>query len=281
MAEAALAHFIGCGQFPGLFNEHTEAGRQWAEERQALKALLSAEEFRSARGSILNAHYTAPQIVNAMWDIARRLGFRRGRVLEPSVGSGNFFALMPRDIRKHSPIVGIGLDKTTGQIAQLLYPNADIQIKGFEEYAVSDDFFDLVISNFPFGDYGIADSAAYMSPLQARGKDVDARTDVFSLGAVIYEMLSGRAPFGGETAADIIGALIHKEPQPLSTLLPNTPAELQHIVSKALRKDRDERYQTVKSLLVDLKTLKQELDFSAKLERSVSPDSKGAGFLCT
>jgi serine/threonine protein kinase/tetratricopeptide (TPR) repeat protein len=119
-------------------------------------------------------------------------------------------------------------------------------------------------------------TAAYMSPEQARGKDVDARTDIFSLGAVIYEMLSGRAPFAGETAADIIGALIHKEPQPLSTLVPNIPAELQHIVSKALRKDRDERYQTVKSLLVDLKTLKQELDFSAKLERSVSPDSKDA-----
>jgi serine/threonine protein kinase/Tfp pilus assembly protein PilF len=119
-------------------------------------------------------------------------------------------------------------------------------------------------------------TAAYMSPEQARGKDVDARTDIFSLGAVIYEMLSGRAPFAGETAADIIGALIHKEPQPLSTLAPNIPAELQHIVSKALRKDRDERYQTVKSLLVDLKTLKQELDFSARLERSVSPESKDA-----
>ncbi|MDQ3666610.1 MAG: protein kinase [Acidobacteriota bacterium] len=119
-------------------------------------------------------------------------------------------------------------------------------------------------------------TAAYMSPEQARGKDVDARTDIFSLGAVIYEMLSGHAPFAGETAADIIGALIHKEPQPLSTLVPHIPAELQHIVSKALRKDRDERYQTVKSLLVDLKTLKQELDFSAKLERSVSPDSKAA-----
>jgi eukaryotic-like serine/threonine-protein kinase len=119
-------------------------------------------------------------------------------------------------------------------------------------------------------------TAAYMSPEQARGKDVDARTDIFSLGAVVYEMISGRAPFAGETGADIIGALIHKEPQPLSTLVSNTPAELQHIVGKALRKDRDERYQTVKSLLVDFKTLKQELDFSAKLERSSSPDSKDA-----
>jgi serine/threonine-protein kinase len=119
-------------------------------------------------------------------------------------------------------------------------------------------------------------TAAYMSPEQARGKGVDARTDIFSLGAVIYEMLSGRAPFAGETAADIIGALIHKEPQPLSNLVSNMPAELQHIVSKALRKDPDERYQTVKSLLVDLKTFKQELDFSAKLERSVSPESKEA-----
>jgi serine/threonine-protein kinase len=117
-------------------------------------------------------------------------------------------------------------------------------------------------------------TAAYMSPEQARGKDVDARTDIFSLGAVIYEMLSGRAPFEGETAADIIGALIHKEPQLLSILVPNIPAELQHIVSKALRKDRDERYQTVKSLLIDLKMLRQELDFAAKLERSVSPVSK-------
>src|SRR5258705_8457711 len=118
-------------------------------------------------------------------------------------------------------------------------------------------------------------TAAYMSPEQARGKDVDARTDIFSYGAVIYEMVSGRAPFGGETAADIISALLHKEPQLLSTLVPDIPAELQHIISKALRKDRDERYQTVKSLLTDLKTLRNELDFAANLERNVSLDNKG------
>jgi serine/threonine protein kinase len=117
---------------------------------------------------------------------------------------------------------------------------------------------------------------SYMSPEQARGTDTDARTDIFSLGVVLYEMLAGRAPFAGETAADIISVLLQREPPPLSTLAHDVPAELQHIVSKALRKDRDERYQTAKSLLVDLKTLQQELDFAAKLQRSAAPDSKEA-----
>ena len=106
----------------------------------------------------------------------------------------------------------------------------------------------------------------YMSPEQARGLKMDARTDVFSLGIVLYEMLAGRAPYTGATTADIISVLLQKDPQPLSMLAPDTPAGLQHIVSKALRKDRDERYQTARSLFIDLTTLKQELVFAAKLE---------------
>ena len=120
-------------------------------------------------------------------------------------------------------------------------------------------------------------TAQYMSPEQARGLNVDDRSDVFSLGIVLYEMLTGRAPFWGETTADIISVLIQKEPQPLSTWAPDTPPELQHIVSKALRKDRDERYQTVKSLLIDLTTLRQELDFAAKLERRAAPHGLDVG----
>lgn len=114
----------------------------------------------------------------------------------------------------------------------------------------------------------------YMSPEQARGADTDTRTDIFSLGAVLYEMLTGRAPFAGETTADIISLLLQKEPQPLLTLAPDVPAELQHIVSKAMRKDRDERYQTAKDLLIDLKRLKQQLDFDAQIGRSVPVESK-------
>jgi serine/threonine protein kinase/Flp pilus assembly protein TadD len=115
----------------------------------------------------------------------------------------------------------------------------------------------------------------YMSPEQARGTDTDTRSDIFSLGVVLYEMLTGRAPFAGETTADIISMLLQKEPQPLSTLAPDAPPELQHVVSKVLRKDRDERYQTAKDLLIDLRRLKQKLDVEAEIERT-APDSKDA-----
>ncbi|MFL6230741.1 MAG: tetratricopeptide repeat protein, partial [Pyrinomonadaceae bacterium] len=122
----------------------------------------------------------------------------------------------------------------------------------------------------------ILGTVAYMSPEQARGLEVDARTDVFSLGIMLYEMLAGRLPFTGETTADMLGALLHKEPPPLRELAPDTPVELQHIVSKALRKDPDERYQTANSLRVDLKTLKQEFEFAAKLGRAATPERNHA-----
>src|SRR5689334_23025761 len=113
----------------------------------------------------------------------------------------------------------------------------------------------------------------YISPEQARGKPVDARSDIWSLGVVIYEMIAGRTPFEGETATDVIVAITQKEPPPLARFAPDVPPELDWIVMKALRKDRDERYQTIKELITDLRRLKQRLEFQSELERSAAPVS--------
>jgi eukaryotic-like serine/threonine-protein kinase len=114
-------------------------------------------------------------------------------------------------------------------------------------------------------------TAGYMSPEQARGLSVDHRSDIFSLGAVIYEMLARRKPFEGETPSDTLASILRSEPAPLSRVAPGTPSELVRIVTKALRKDREERYQVVKDLWLDLKALRQELEFQDKLDRSSTP----------
>src|SRR5918912_24783 len=114
-------------------------------------------------------------------------------------------------------------------------------------------------------------TAAYMSPEQARGVAVDERTDIWGLGVVLYEMASGNPPFTGETATDVVVAIVEKEPPPVSRYVEGTPSELERIVKKALRKDRNERYQIVKELAIDLRSLRRELDINSRLERSVAP----------
>jgi eukaryotic-like serine/threonine-protein kinase len=113
----------------------------------------------------------------------------------------------------------------------------------------------------------------YMSPEQTRGKPVDARSDIWSLGVLMYEMVAGRTPFEGETSTDVIVAITQKEAPPLARFSPTVPPELDWIITKTLRKDKEERYQTVKELLTDLRRLKQKMEFEAEMERSVSPDS--------
>ena len=117
-------------------------------------------------------------------------------------------------------------------------------------------------------------TAHYMSPEQARGQEVDARTDIWSLGVVLYEMVAGRVPFDGGTGSDIIVSILDREPPPLTSSSGEVPAELQRIARKALSKDREERYQTVKDLLIDLKSLRQELVFESKREHSIPPAAR-------
>ena len=115
----------------------------------------------------------------------------------------------------------------------------------------------------------------YMSPEQARGREVDERTDIWSLGVVLYQMVTGNAPFAGDTMSDVIASILKTDPQPLVHETQAVPRELEHIVSKALRKNREDRYQHIKDLLIDLKDCKQELEFATKLERSLPPGQSG------
>jgi N12 class adenine-specific DNA methylase len=149
-----MAGFIGWGSFgqevfQGSF-ERQPYREGWEEEGRWLRDHLGKEAWDSARDSIRNAHYTDPPTVTAMWDMVRHMGFRGGRVLEPSMGVGNFFGLMPRDLMGQSDLTGIEKEKTTGDMAKLLYPHAGIHVKGYEESKTADNFYDLVIGNWPF-----------------------------------------------------------------------------------------------------------------------------------
>src|ERR1041384_2627940 len=154
---AILVRYSGWGQFPGAFNPYTREGSECEKPDDQLRELMSDEEFEASRQSTLNAHYTAPEIVQAMWDAAVKLGFAEGRLLEPSMGIGHFFGLLPSKLRSRVLPTGVELDETTGKMAKLLYPKANVQIKGFEKLQVPDGFYDFAIGNVPFGDYRVHD----------------------------------------------------------------------------------------------------------------------------
>ena len=152
--QQVLSQYVGWG---GLADAFDPGKDNWAKEYAELKGLLSEDEYAAARSSTLNAHYTSPTVIHAIYDAVEKIGFRSGNILEPSMGVGNFFGMLP-DTMQDSRLYGVELDSITGRIAQKLYPQADITVAGFET-TDRRDFYDLAVGNVPFGNYKVADKA--------------------------------------------------------------------------------------------------------------------------
>ncbi|MBQ8964280.1 MAG: hypothetical protein IJ089_10890, partial [Clostridia bacterium] len=152
--QETLAQYVGWGGIPQIFDE---ANDDWSDRRNELKFLLTEDEYKAARASTLNAHYTSPTVIRAIYQGLENLGFRRGNILEPSCGVGNFFGMLPEAMRD-SKLTGVELDSITGRIAQKLYPEAKISVQGFESAPFPDSFFDAAVGNVPFGAYSLPDT---------------------------------------------------------------------------------------------------------------------------
>ena len=148
--KGTLVRYVGWGGLPQVFDPFN---KEWAKECERLEKLLTPEELDSARASTLNAHYTAPLVIRAMYDALRGFGFEEGRILEPACGLGHFIGLMPDKMHERSQVTAIEIDSITARLAKTLYPDADIRHQPFEETSVADGFYDVAISNIPFGDY--------------------------------------------------------------------------------------------------------------------------------
>ena len=152
--QEVLSRYVGWGGLADAFDPEKPA---WASEYAQLKELLTPEEYAAARSSTLNAHYTSPTVIQAIYEAVGRMGFETGNILEPSMGVGNFFGMLPEEMR-NSCLYGVELDPVSGRIARQLYPKADITVGGFET-TDRRDFFDLAIGNVPFGQYQVNDKA--------------------------------------------------------------------------------------------------------------------------
>ena len=152
--QQVLSQYVGWGGLADAFDPNKE---NWSAEYTQLKELLSEDEYAAARASTLNAHYTSPTVIRGIYDAVERMGFRSGNILEPSMGVGNFFGMLP-DTMQGSRLYGVELDSITGRIAKKLYPQADITVAGFET-TDRRDFYDLAVGNVPFGQYKVNDKA--------------------------------------------------------------------------------------------------------------------------
>ncbi len=209
--QAVLSHYVGWGGIADAFDDSKSA---WANEYAELKGLLSPQEYEAARSSVLNAHYTSPTIIKAMYEALGNMGFIRGNVLEPSCGIGNFFGCLPEEM-SGSNLYGVELDSITGRIAKQLYQKATITIDGFERTNYPDDFFDVVIGNVPFGNYQVPDRRYDKHHFQIHDYFIAKSLDQVRPGGVVAVITSSGTMDKQSTAtreyiaqrADLVGAI--------------------------------------------------------------------------
>ena len=271
--DVRLARKVALKILSADLTRHEDRVRRFEQEARAASALSHPNILTIFDiGKEDSTHFIATEFIDGhtLRSVLARSRMKLGEVLDIALQAAGALAaahaagIIHRDIKPENIMV-----RPDGLVKVLDFGLAKL----IEAQAPSNDSGARTIAKADTDPGTVMGTAAYMSPEQARGQKVDARTDIFSLGVVIYEMIAGRPPFEGETASHVIVSILEKEPALLTRSSPDAPSELERIVTKALAKDKDERYQTVKDLLIDLKRLKQRRDVDAEIERSISPDT--------
>jgi len=270
MGEVYLAHDRRLGRkvalkiLPASFTRDRDRLGRFEQEARAASALnhpniitiyeilkigssqLIATEFVEGKTLRQRMMHTPPSLTEAL-DIAIQIA--------DALAAAHAAGIIHRDIKPENVML-----RPDGYVKVL-----DFGLAKLSEQAIAVAPDEALTKQVRTGSGVVIGTAGYMSPEQARGREVDVRSDIFSLGAVIYEMVAHRRPFEGETPSDALAAILKTDPPPISELVPGPPPELARIVTKSLRKDREQRYQVVKELLIDLRAIKQDVDFQAKM----------------
>ncbi|HEU5131136.1 MAG TPA: protein kinase, partial [Pyrinomonadaceae bacterium] len=273
-----LGRKVALKLLPASFTTDADRLRRFEQEARAASALnhpniITIYEIREAAGS----HVIATEFVEG--ETLRHRLSRSALTLSETLD----IAIQIADALSAAHKAGI-IHRDIKPENIMLRPDGYVKVLDFGLAKLSEQATPAVAAEAPTiqvrtGSGIVIGTAGYMSPEQARGLGVDHRSDIFSLGAVIYEMLARRKPFEGDTPSDTLAAILKTEPPPLARVARGVPSELVRIVNKSLRKDREERYQVVKDLWLDLKALKQELEFQDKLDRSVASEADGTAVL--
>ncbi|MCI9093671.1 MAG: DEAD/DEAH box helicase family protein [Coprobacillus sp.] len=211
-----LSFYSGWGGLPQVFDE---GNKEWFKEREQLKDIVTINQYQQMKSSVLTSFYTPYEIIEGMYKILRHIGFNGGNILDPSMGTGNFFGLMPENMMDSSLLYGVEIDEISGQIAQYLYPNSLVQITGYEKTSFPNDFFDLIISNIPFGRYKLHDLDYNKYNLDIHNYFILKSIDKVRAGGIVAFVTSTNTLDGNSE----IRNLVHKKADFLGAIrLPNT-----------------------------------------------------------